>query len=113
MAAMSEPLSAAASGTVPDPSTAPPLYVVVLPVKPPHRGKSRLVGVPDEARVDLAAAFALDTVTACLATPRVEAVLVATDDARFSSPTAPGATSTAPCARPRPRPGAAGRTCGR
>ena len=82
---MSEPLSAAASGTVPDPSTAPPSYVVVLPVKPPHRGKSRLVGVPDKARVDLAAAFALDTVTACLATPRVEAVLVATDDARFSS----------------------------
>ncbi len=63
----------------------PPSYAVVLPVKPPHRGKSRLVGVPDEARVELAAAFALDTVTACLAAPRVEAVLVATDDARFSS----------------------------
>lgn len=82
---MSEPLSAAPSGGAPEPSSAPPSYVVVLPVKPPHRGKSRLVGVPDEARVELAAAFALDTVTACLATPRVEAVLVATDDARFSS----------------------------
>lgn len=82
---MSEPLTAAPSGSEPEPSTPPPSYVVVLPVKPPHRGKSRLVGVPDEARVELAAAFALDTVTACLAAPRVEAVLVATDDARFSS----------------------------
>lgn len=68
-----------------DPHASPPSYAVVLPVKPPTRGKSRLVGVPDEARMELAAAFALDAVTACLATPRVAAVLVATDDARFSS----------------------------
>jgi len=59
-------------------------YVVVLPVKPPAVGKSRLVGLSDEARRALASAFALDTVAACLATPRVAAVLAVTDDAPFS-----------------------------
>ena len=44
-------------------------YVVLVPVKPPAVGKSRLVGLPDETRRELAAAFALDTVSACLATP--------------------------------------------
>lgn len=65
-------------------SPSPRAHVVLLPVKPPARGKSRLVGVGDEARTDLAKAFALDTVAACLAARRVGAVLVATDDARFS-----------------------------
>lgn len=60
-------------------------FAVVLPVKPPVRGKSRLVGIPDDARVDLAAAFALDTVAACLGAALVPEVLVVTDDARFSS----------------------------
>ena len=59
-------------------------YVVVVPVKPPAVGKSRLVGLPDETRRELAAAFALDTVTACLSTPRVAAVMAVTDDARFA-----------------------------
>jgi 2-phospho-L-lactate guanylyltransferase len=60
-------------------------HVVLLPVKPPSRGKSRIVGLAADARARLARAFALDTSEACLATPRVGAVLVVTDDARFSS----------------------------
>ena len=52
------------------------------------------MGVPDGAREELAAAFALDTVTACLAAQRVGAVLVATDDARFSAALA---ATGAPC----------------
>lgn len=60
-------------------------HVVVIPVKPPGVGKTRLVGVPAEQRVALARAFAIDTVTACLATDGVARVLVTTDDARFAS----------------------------
>ena len=59
-------------------------HVVLLPVKPPSRGKSRIVGLSDEQRATLARAFALDTAEACLATPSVGAVLVVTDDVRFS-----------------------------
>ncbi|WP_183095687.1 2-phospho-L-lactate guanylyltransferase [Nocardioides stalactiti] len=60
-------------------------YVVVIPVKPPGIGKTRLVGVPVEQRVGLATAFATDTVTACLGTPGVAQVLVTTDDAQFAA----------------------------
>lgn len=60
-------------------------YVVVMPVKPPARGKSRLVGLDDGVRRDLAEAFALDTAAACLAADRVAAVLVVTDDAAFAA----------------------------
>lgn len=60
-------------------------HVVVVPVKPPARGKSRLVGPADDERRDLAAAFALDTVEACLATPGVAQVLAVTDDAAFAA----------------------------
>lgn len=60
-------------------------HVVVIPVKPPGIGKTRLVGVPAEQRVALARAFAIDTVTACLATPGVAQVLVTTDDASFAT----------------------------
>jgi 2-phospho-L-lactate guanylyltransferase len=59
-------------------------YAVMVPVKPPALGKSRLVGLPDDRRRDLAAAFALDTVAACLAAERVGAVLAVTDDAPFA-----------------------------
>ena len=59
--------------------------VVVVPVKPPALGKSRLVGLTDEQRRELAEAFALDTVTAALATPGVEEVLVVTDDFRLAA----------------------------
>ncbi len=58
-------------------------YVVLLPVKPPARGKSRLEVDPARRRA-LAAAFALDTARACLAATRVAAVLAVTDDARFA-----------------------------
>ena len=58
--------------------------VVVVPVKPPALGKSRLVGLTDEQRRELAEAFALDTVTAAAATPGVESVLVVTDDFRLA-----------------------------
>jgi len=63
-------------------SPGPVPYVVLLPVKPPGRGKSRLGDLPRDV---LATAFALDTATACLATPSVRQVLVVTDDARFAS----------------------------
>ena len=60
-------------------------HVVVIPVKPPGVGKTRLIGVPAEQRVALASAFAIDTVAACLATDAVAHVLVTTDDARFAT----------------------------
>ena len=59
-------------------------YVALVPVKPPALGKSRLVGLADDERRELAAAFALDTVAACLAASSIAEVLVVTDDARFS-----------------------------
>jgi len=58
-----------------------PSYVVLLPVKPPGRGKSRLGDLPRDV---LAAAFAMDTATACLTAPSVAQVLVVTDDASFA-----------------------------
>jgi 2-phospho-L-lactate/phosphoenolpyruvate guanylyltransferase len=59
-------------------------YVALVPVKPPALGKSRLVGLTDAERRELAAAFALDTVAACLAAASIAEVLVATDDAAFA-----------------------------
>ena len=55
-----------------------PSYVVLLPVKPPGRGKTRLGELPRDV---LAAAFAMDTVTACLAAASVARILAVTDDA--------------------------------
>jgi 2-phospho-L-lactate guanylyltransferase len=60
-----------------------PSYVVLLPVKPPARGKSRLEVDPARRRA-LAAAFALDTARACLAAISVRTVLAVTDDASFA-----------------------------
>lgn len=71
-------------------------HVVVVPVKPPARGKSRLVGLSEEQRRDLAAAFALDTVAACLATPGVAQVLAVTDDAAFAARLAEAGCSVVP-----------------
>ncbi|RYC12905.1 2-phospho-L-lactate guanylyltransferase [Nocardioides zhouii] len=59
--------------------------VVVVPVKPPALGKSRLVGLSDEQRRELAEAFALDTVQAASRTRGVAAVLVVTDDFRLAA----------------------------
>lgn len=59
-------------------------YAVLVPVKPPAIGKSRLAGLAPEHRRALAEAFALDTLTAIRAADRVAAVLVVTDDVAFS-----------------------------
>ena len=63
----------------------PDRCVVVVPVKPPALGKSRLVGLSDEQRRELAEAFALDTVQAASRTRGVAAVLVVTDDFRLAA----------------------------
>ena len=69
-------------------------YAVLVPVKPPAVGKSRLAGLGAQSRRALAEAFALDTVAACAAARSVARVLVVTDDVRVSSAvTALGAAS--------------------
>ena len=55
-------------------------YAVLVPVKPPAVAKSRLAPLGDDARRDLASAFAMDTVAALLSCPMVARVLVVTDD---------------------------------
>lgn len=60
----------------------PVSYVALVPVKPPGRGKTRLGDLP---RDELASAFAMDTVAACLATESVDQVLLVTDDAHFAT----------------------------
>jgi len=61
-----------------------PDHVVLLPVKPPASGKSRLSDLTDAQRRALAGAFALDTAVACLTASRVARVLVTTDDTAFA-----------------------------
>lgn len=61
-----------------------PEFALVVPVKPPTVGKSRLTGFDDEQRRALAQAFALDTVAVCLEMGAA-GVLVTTDDAAFSA----------------------------
>jgi len=55
-------------------------WCLVVPVKRLDRAKTRLAGRYGDRRRDLALAFAVDTVTAALACPVVDAVLVVTDD---------------------------------
>lgn len=60
-------------------------YAVLVPVKPPAVGKSRLARLDGgAARRRLAESFAQDTVLACLRASAVHQVLVVTDDAEFS-----------------------------
>jgi 2-phospho-L-lactate guanylyltransferase len=64
------------------------MYVVLVPVKPPAVGKSRLgvaSGLSDLERRELASAIALDTVEACRAATLVGEVLGITDDAGFAA----------------------------
>lgn len=61
-------------------AAAPDRYAVLVPVKPPAVAKTRLAPLGDDARRDLAAAFAVDTVAAVLACEVVDRVLVVTDD---------------------------------
>ncbi len=55
-------------------------FGLVVPVKRVATAKSRLAPLGDEARRELVAAFAVDTVTAALACPQVARVLVVTDE---------------------------------
>ena len=71
-------------------------FAVLVPVKPPALGKSRLAGLPDEQRTALATAFARDTVTAALAATRVAEVMVVTDDAAFAALAAADGCATLP-----------------
>lgn len=59
--------------------------VVIVPIKPPARGKSRLGSLPDAVRRRLATAFALDTLAAAASTPGVVSVLAVTDDAALAA----------------------------
>ncbi len=59
-------------------------FGVVVPVKPAAVAKSRLGPLGDEARLELATAFAVDTVAAALECPVVDLVLVVTDDVRLA-----------------------------
>lgn len=56
-------------------------YVVLVPVKAPTVGKSRLASLGAQRRHELAEAFALDTVEVALACPAVQRVVAITDDA--------------------------------
>jgi 2-phospho-L-lactate guanylyltransferase len=70
------------------------MYVVLVPVKPPLVGKSRLVGLSDAVRRELATAFAVDTVAACTAATAVGAVLAVTDDVTLADRlTGPGSAA--------------------
>lgn len=60
-------------------------FAVIIPIKPPARGKSRLDALPDEQRRSLAEAFARDTVEAALGTASVTHVLVVSDDFRLAA----------------------------
>ena len=59
---------------------APDRFAVLVPVKPPAFAKSRLADLGDATRRELATAFAVDTVSAVMASPVVDRVLVVTDD---------------------------------
>lgn len=65
--------------------TRPGSFAVLVPVKSPGTGKSRLSTLPDAERARLAAAFATDVVDACLRTDGVAGVLVVSDDAAFAT----------------------------
>lgn len=69
---------------------------VIVPVKPPAYAKSRLAGLGDDARRDLAVALALDTVEAAAAADTVGAVVVVTDDHRLAAQVRPLVTFVLP-----------------
>lgn len=62
----------------------PGSFAVLLPVKSPGSGKSRLSALPDADRRRLAAAFAADAVSVCTTTPGVALVVVISDDDGFA-----------------------------
>ncbi|RYP84652.1 2-phospho-L-lactate guanylyltransferase [Nocardioides guangzhouensis] len=76
----------------PDPRS----FVVLVPVKPPAQGKSRLADLPDDLRTALASAFARDTLSAARSAACVAEVMVVTDDAAFASVAADDGCATLP-----------------
>jgi 2-phospho-L-lactate guanylyltransferase len=60
--------------------SSPQQYALVVPVKTLSRAKSRLRGFTDVVRRDLVRAFAMDALTAALASPMVASVHVVTDE---------------------------------
>ena len=69
----------------PDATAAPPSWTVVIPVKAPAIGKTRLLpALADDARAMLARAFALDTIAAARGAATVERVIVVSDDAALA-----------------------------
>lgn len=69
----------------PDAAAAPRSWTVVIPVKAPATGKTRLSpALADDARAQLARAFALDTIAAALAAASVGRVIVVGDDASLA-----------------------------
>ncbi|WP_370288674.1 2-phospho-L-lactate guanylyltransferase [Nocardioides sp.] len=74
-------------------------WVVLLPVKSPQQGKSRLGAIADDDRALLADAFARDTVRACEEAASVRALVIVSDDLDFAA-TLSDAASTLLCADP-------------
>ena len=72
------------------------MFVVLVPVKPPALGKSRLSELGDDERRELAAAIALDTVEACREASLVAEVLGITDDVGFAGELATIGCATIP-----------------
>jgi 2-phospho-L-lactate guanylyltransferase len=72
-----------------------PQFVVLLPVKAPALGKSRL-RVPEHLRPGLATAFALDALHAARSTPEVVEVVVVTSDPGFATTCAALGVSSLP-----------------
>ncbi|MEJ7650124.1 MAG: 2-phospho-L-lactate guanylyltransferase [Nakamurella sp.] len=68
------------SERTPRPGAAGPPWSVVIPIKAPDRGKSR-IAVDPAARAEIAAALAFDTVSAVAAARRVDRVIIVTDGA--------------------------------
>src|SRR5256885_2229655 len=67
-------------------------WMLVVPVKPLSRAKSRLSGPAGPHRAELALAVAIDTVSAALRCSRVRGAVVVTDDpVAAPEPAAPGA----------------------
>jgi len=78
--------------------TRPGTVAILLPVKSPGTGKSRLSSLSGPERARLAAAFATDVVDACLRTEGVAGVVVVSDDASFAATLADRGAAT--CADP-------------
>lgn len=64
----------------PGPAHRPSSWSIIIPVKQPTIGKSRLGGLPDSVRQALTRAFALDTAIAALTTVGVRRVVIVTND---------------------------------